>query len=184
MLVFSLPPDTSSNCTKHCSIVHRRLAIRGLHQSYADPQIWANNVYTGLQVTVAAYMKDAIVPLKAIRELFDPITLRQVRYGADQTHASDFTQLFAVYSLYVESMRASVKKKNQSQLVAEFLKKAKISGKKTREGWEIFLKFQLQKFQEWRKVLRENYTQAQVQEVIEAAIATGEAIKEFYASKI
>ena len=159
-------------------------AIRGLHQSYADPQIWANNVYTGLQVTVSAYMKDAIVPLKAMRELFDPITLRQVRYGADQTHASDFKNLFAVYSLYLELMRNSVKKKNSSQLVAEFFNQANISGKKTREGWEIFLKLQLQKFQECRELLRENYSQAQVQEVIEAAIATGEAIKEFYASNI
>lgn len=64
-------------------------AFRGLHQSYADSQIWSSNIYTGLKRTIPDYMKKAIVPIKVLRNQLDPysfaLDLESVRgkYSSD-----------------------------------------------------------------------------------------------------
>ncbi len=160
-------------------------ALRGIHQSYADPQIWAKNVYNGLRVTVSSYVKDAIAPMKCIRELFDPITMRKVRYDATlRIQVSDFKTLFDAFSAYVECMRDSVSRQDFDALVKKFIKEAKFSGKNEKADWSNFMLVQLKKLKDNRELLEENYTSEQVDEIIEAAIATGEAIKDFYKKRI
>lgn len=160
-------------------------AIRGIHQSYADPQIWAKNVYNGLRVTVSSYVKDAIAPMKGIRELFDPTTMRKVRYDATiRIQASEYKTLFGTFPAYVKCMKASASKKNFNQLSKEFVRDAKITGQNEKENWSNFILGQLNKLKEYRELLEESYASEQVDEVIEAAIATGEAIKNFYEKRM
>jgi hypothetical protein len=159
-------------------------ALRGIHQSYADPQIWAKNVYTGLGVTVSSYIKDAIAPMKGIRELFDPITMCNVRYDASlKIPISGYKALFESFPAYVECMRV-VSNEDFDQLTKEFVQNAKISGKYEKEYWSNFMLGQLEKLKDYRELLEENYSTEQVDEVIEAAIATGKAIKNFYKKRI
>jgi hypothetical protein len=159
-------------------------AIRGLHQSYADPQVWAKNVYNGFRVTVAAYVRDAIAPMKGIRELFDPITMRNVRYATLRIQASDYKTLFDIFPVYIECMRSSVSREDFDALVTEFIKEAKISGKAQREDWANFMLGQLKKLKEYTEQLQACYSGEQVGEVLEAAIATGEVIKDFYQKRM
>lgn len=160
-------------------------AIRGIHQSYADPQIWAKNVYNGLRVTVPSYVRDAIAPMKGIRELFDPTTMRKVRYDATvRVPASEYKTLFGTFPAYVTCMKASVSEKNFDKLSKEFVKDAKISGKNEKADWVNFMLGQLNKLKEYRELLEKSYTSKQVDEVIEAAISTGEAIKDFYEKRM
>ena len=66
----------------------------------------------------------------------------------------------------------------------EFVEEAQIIGKTLREGWKNFMENQLEKFHGFRAMLDKNYSDDQIDEVVQAALATGKAIKDFYAKRM
>jgi hypothetical protein len=129
-------------------------------------------------------MKKAITPIKGIHELFEPIIVRMVRYKPEGIHDSDFKTLFSIFPIYIEIMKNSMSQEDFTELAEEFVQTANISDQHQKENWANFIRNQLDKFKEYRELLEESYTTQQINEVIEAAISTGKAIKDFYEKRI
>lgn len=63
-------------------------ALRGVHQSFADPQIWAHNIYGALEKTISGHMLNAIAPMKEIRKALNPFEFAEdmrPQFGAYST---------------------------------------------------------------------------------------------------
>ncbi len=151
--------------------------LRAIKQSYTNPQIWATNVYEGLRIKIANYMQNAIAPIKAIRDLFDPIASLHNRFYVSQVNKKNLHELWGLYNDYVEVLEYHVWEDDIGIGVDnEFIYWTCDLDK---EAWNIFLRKQLNILWAERDKLLKNYSQGQVDEIVQAAIATGQAIKEF-----
>lgn len=155
-------------------------ALRGIHQSHADPQIWATNVYTGLRRTLRNYMKDGIAPIKGIRELFDPVTIKNGKYP-DKVH-NDLWCILNIYDQYAQMMRQVITLETSvAQAIDKFLNDHPIFS--ARE-WRPFFETQIRCLQDYSSLLLQSYTPEETGLVISAAISTGKAIQIFYQEEL
>lgn len=159
-------------------------ALRGLHQSFADPQIWANNVYVGLQEKISAYQKEGLAPLKAIRELFDPVTMKNIRFP-NSLYKEDFVKTLSAYEAYASQMELyCTGEYTQEEILSGFFNQFHVSGKHEKEDWINFLTGQMDVFDENEVILKRNYKPSLIELVVKAASKSGKAIQEFYQENI
>lgn len=160
-------------------------ALRGLHQSYADPEIWANNMYAALDVSISQYKAEGVGPLKNIRELFDPITIKNRRHPLESNLKQPLKTTMGVFKCYARCFEFYQNGEYTKQAIADyFIKKSGISGKHEKEQWHNFMLEQLAVFRDNKKILEKHYSDDQIEIIFKAAMKTGEAIQTFYLEKL
>lgn len=154
-------------------------AFRHIHQSYAKPQVWATNVYTGLGVKVTKRMEDAISPLKQIREAYDPISLQNELHVSIPRNLELLEEALSIYLIYNDTLTYSANGDLSGQEALEYFYD-RIGRDAIRPDWGDAISKQLKKFLEALTKLRVNYNESQMTEILGAASNTGWSITEFY----
>lgn len=157
-------------------------AFRGLHQSYTDSQIWSNNIYTGLGRNISGHMKNAIVPIKVIRNQLDPYSFALDMQSANGKYSGDLfiAALALTRPFYFHIRLALLYPSNLNIFARDFAKACSSSDNEQRCLINLFeKKFQLV-FDAESQLKNAGYEPQEIVCLRTLAIDTGMAITEFF----
>lgn len=157
-------------------------AFRGLHQSYADSQIWSNNIYTGLGRNISDHMKKAIVPIKVIRNQLDPYSFALDMKTVDGKYSGDLfiAALALMRPFYIHFPLALTYPSKWNIFARDFAKACSNSDDEQRFLIHLFeKKFQLI-FDAESQLKNAGYEPQEILCLRTLAIDTGMAITEFF----
>lgn len=142
--------------------------LKGLHQSYCNQQILANNIYNAFGKTVANHMEKVIVPFKHILGAFDPFALIEyLKLNGGKYSKAMFDEAQALYRDYVKVLVDALSHKTENPL-------AKVEDATLRDKLKRPVETQKKVFLDAIKALQSaGYTKQELKKLILISFRTG-----------
>ena len=161
-------------------------ALRGLHQSYADSQIWANNIYSALGRKVTGYLENAVKPMKLMRNVFDPYEFvldMAPQFGSYSKN--NFVKALSFMEPFFTNMKLVFDyPKNVNTYAADFSESCK-GTKKEKEFLKKLFETKAAIVFEVKELLEKaGYKKKEIRVICTLAIDTGAAITGFFISQV